>query len=194
MLFFVARRSGCGMSFSKPLCSPSKTPRFFDVVFWWQAQYFRGLFVRSPTPTIKKEATKNQGFGLKSCAQVCVSCQRHFWSTPIFAYVIFCRQAQWLRHVVFKTPALTNENPLFFRCHFLMAGAVLQRSLCQKSYAHHRKRGHQKQGGWLEELCAGVGFLSKAFSKFTLGSSWTHLGSSNWEQLFLLFWTCSVYS
>ena len=98
--------------------------------------------------------------------------------TPILAYVIFCRQAQWLRHVVFKTPALTIENPSFFRCRFLMAGAVLQRSLCQKSYAHHRKRGHQKQGGWLEELCAGVGFLSKAFSKFTLGSSWTHLGSS----------------
>ena len=114
--------------------------------------------------------------------------------THILAYAIFCRQARWLRHVVFKTPALTSENPLFFRCRFLMAGAVLQRFLCQKSYAHHRKRGHQKQGGWLEELCAGVGFLSKAFSKFTLGSSWTHLGSSNWEQLFVLFWTCSVYS
>ena len=45
--------------------------------------------------------------------------------TPSLAYVIFCRQAQWLRHVVFKTPAFTNENPSFFRCRFLMAGAVL---------------------------------------------------------------------
>ena len=45
--------------------------------------------------------------------------------TPILAYAIFCRQAQWLRHVVFKTPVLTIENTSFFRCRFLMAGAVL---------------------------------------------------------------------
>ena len=98
--------------------------------------------------------------------------------TPISPMFFFGRQARWLRHVVFKTPALTSENPSFFRCRFLMAGAVLQRSLCQKSYAHHRKRGHQKQWVWPQELCAGVGLVSEAFSKFTLGSSWTHLGSS----------------
>ena len=64
VLFFVRRRGGLDVSFSKPSRLSSKTPRFFDVKFCAQARYLRGVVVISPTPVRKNETPKNEGLGL----------------------------------------------------------------------------------------------------------------------------------